>query len=750
MTKTLIRSLAGTLGVLAVAALAGAQPGGPGPDPVPEVLPYELMRAVTRPDTGALLARELNETPDPQRLRAYHDLLASEPHDAGTPGDARVVDEIARLMTEFGLTVEKQAVEVYLSRPVAGEVFVSAADIAEAGGLALETRERAVEGDPFSARTDTRPGWNAYSGTGDVTGEVVYANYGRLEDFRQLAELGVDVRGKVVLARFGGNFRGFKAKYAQEAGAAGLVMFTDPADDGWGKGLSYPEGGYANETHIQRGSLKTLDYPGDPLTPFEPAIEGARRLNPERVDLPTIPVQPIGWGAAEEILSRMTGPSVPEGWQGGLPFRYRLTGGEGLSVRVRVEQQRELVTTWNVIGRLEGSGEPQREVIIGCHHDAWGFGAGDPLAGMICLLESARSFGELAAQGVRPRRSVVFAAWGAEEHGIIGSVEYVESRVRELGQHAVAYLNLDMAAMGPQFRSSASPSLRAVIAEAAGEVPAAGSSTGTVLEEWAARAPDRALPEQPAFGDLGGGSDHIGFLCHACIPSASLGGGGTRGVSYHSIYDNLAWYRAVVGEDYEPALMVTRMTNAVAARLAHDAVLPLDPARYGGDVLARLGVIAGEAPEVEPSRQAIERSLGAGIAGGPMPSRRLADPQALGREGIERINADLMAIERDWCAASFDDGRRWYRNGYAAPDATSGYAAWILPGLRSAMAAGDRAKLTRQGEAVAWWVEGQQSRLRSIEALLRGAMPEEPSAGEDAPRPEFGRFEMEAVEGGRP
>ncbi len=725
------RFVAPSLGLSLLAGIAVAQPIEPiAPDPE-AVDQFEI--------DPAALGRMLNEIPDPERLRAYHDLLASDPHDAGTPGDAAVVDNIERLFREFGLTTERQELQLYLSRPVSGAAWVMAGDIGDEAGLELETREDAIEGDPFSGDDDARSGWNAYSGSGDVTGAVVYANYGRLQDFEKLAEMGVDLTGKVVLARYGGNFRGYKAKYAEEAGAAGLIIYTDPADSGWGRGLAYPDGGYANDSHIQRGSIKTLDYPGDPLTPFEPAVEGARRLNPERVGLPTIPVQPIGWAAAEQILSRMTGESVPDGWQGGLPFRYRVTGGDDLSVRVAVEQERELVTTWNVIGRVMGSEDPAREIYIGCHHDAWGFGASDPLAGMICLLESARSFGEMASQGIQPRRTIAFAAWGAEEHGIIGSVEFVEARARELGQNAVAYLNLDMAAMGPNFRSSASPSLRTVIAEAAGDVTQAGNAPQTVLDAWLARGADPDIDGSPRFGDLGGGSDHVGFLCHACIPSASLGAGGARGVSYHSIYDNLAWYRAVVGDDYKPALMVTQMTNAVAARLAHDPILPLDPARYGPDIARRLGGIGGD--RISPDTTA------AFHASGVMPARRAFDAASLGAVGIDRINADLIAIERDWCAASFDDGRRWYRNGYAAPDATSGYAAWILPGVQASLLAADDAKLARQVEAVEWWVRGQRSRLGSIDALIDAAMPTEPTAAEtDAPKPEFDRFDMQAVE----
>jgi N-acetylated-alpha-linked acidic dipeptidase len=528
----------------------------------------------TAPGLPSDIVERLLAGPDPDRIRGYHDVLASQPHDAGTPGDAAVVDALAGWFESFGLEVEKQELHLYLSTPVSASVSI----LDPAGGepIALPIREKPVEGDPYSRDGSLRPGWNAYAGSGTVEAGVVYANYGRLEDFERLEQLGVEVEGRIVLARYGGNYRGYKAKFAEEAGAAGLIIYTDPADSGWGRGLPWPEGGYANETHIQRGSIKTLDYHGDPLTPFVEATEDAERLDPAKVGLPTIPVQPVPWSAAEKILSRMNGPEVPGGWQGGLPMRYRLTGGENLTVRLEVEQTRGTVVTHNVMGTLRGSTHPDEVIIIGCHHDAWGFGASDPAAGMICVVEAARVFGELAQQGWRPARSIVFAGWAAEEHGIVGSVEYVESRPEWLSENAVAYLNLDMAAMGPTFRSAASPSLQGVIASAARLVPQPGGAAGeTVWHRWTGNPlepgeptehtvpPDPAFePDLPSFGTLGGGSDHVGFLCHLCIPSASMGGGGTRGVSYHSIYDNLAWYRAVVGDDYEPARMVTQMTLA--------------------------------------------------------------------------------------------------------------------------------------------------------------------------------------------
>ncbi|HEX2164024.1 MAG TPA: M28 family peptidase, partial [Thermoanaerobaculia bacterium] len=511
---------------------------------------------------------------DPARLSAWHDLLSSRPHVAGSPGDREVIDALAREMAAMGLEVEVQELDLYLPRPVRAELTVVSPE-----RVPLELQEAAFPGDPWSDHPELDYGWNAYSGSGEVEAGVVYANFGTKEDFARLAALGVEVAGKIVVARYGGNFRGYKARFAEEAGAVGLVIYGDPEDGGYVRGRMWPEGGWANGTAIQRGSVLTLPYPGDPLTPFVPALAtddaagggaAVERLDPDAVDFPGIPVQPVGWAAAAEILSRMTGPAVPEEWQGALPFNYRLTGGDELRVRLRVEQERRLVRTANVVGTLVGERFPEQKVIVGCHHDAWSFGAGDPNAGSILVLEAARAFAQAAREGRRPDRSIVFAHWAAEEFGILGSVEWVEAHAADLAENAVAYVNLDMAAMGPRFRASATPSLAELVIAASREAAQAGAPETTVFAAWAG---DEG---EPRLGALGGGSDHVGFYGHLGVPSISLGAGGSPGVSYHTNYEDLAWYRRVVGDDYESARMLTEVVVTAAARLAEADLAPLD------------------------------------------------------------------------------------------------------------------------------------------------------------------------------
>ena len=665
-------------------------------------------------DRGAWAAREaeLLAVPNAERLLKWHEMLASEPHVAGSPGDLRTVDRLAAAFTEMGYEVEKHQIWPLLARPISCAVEIVAPE-----RITLAVKEAALTQDAFSAHPDQMVGWNAYSGSGDVIAGVVYANYGTHQDFAKLKELGVSPAGRIVIVRYGGNFRGFKVKYAQEAGAAGVIIYSDPADSGYVKGIEYPEGGYANSTCIERGSIVTMPYAGDPLTPFVEATQDAQRQDPAAVDIPRIPVQPVGWATALEILQRMKGEAVPQGWQGGLPLAYRLSGGpsgaDELKVRLKVEQKREVMPTFNVIATLKGEVEPDRLVIVGCHHDAWNCGAADPLAGMISLLEAARAFSEATKQGWKPARTLVFCGWAAEEFGLIGSTEWVEGRTERLSEHAVAYLNLDMASMGPDFQSSAAPSLRPLIADAARAVPAARDASRSVFQAWLGRSggEDPLFPGIPRFGEIGGGSDHVGFWCHLTIPSAGLSGGGSKGTSYHSTFDTLPWYWKTVGTDYEPALMVARMTTVVAGRLATAPLIPLNPVRYGLDTRRHLIDLTGKGAEsgvFEKSDRDVTVHL-ARLDGtcleyahraAEVYARLLArvDSGTLGPKTLAEINAHLLTLDRAWFSLEGLPDRPWFRNLYAVSDDQSGYASDTLPLLRAAVEVKDKRAIDEAAE----------------------------------------------------
>jgi N-acetylated-alpha-linked acidic dipeptidase len=666
----------------------------------------------------------LQSVPSRDSLLTWHQLLASEPHIAGTPGDLRNVDRIAKAFADMGLEVQKHQFWALLARPVSASLEITSPE-----QVSVAVKEEMLAEDTFSAHPDQMIGWNAYSGSGDVTAGVVYANYGAKADFEKLKDIGVDCSGKIVICRYGGNFRGYKARFAQDVGASGVIIYTDPADSGYAKGITYPEGGYSNSTCIERGSINTLGYNGDPLTPGIEATENAKRLDINEIDLPKIPVQPVGWAAAEQILKRMKGNSVPTGWQGGLPLAYRLTGGDELKVRLKVQQDRKIIPTFNVIATLKGSTHPDQWMIIGCHHDAWNCGAADPLAGTIALMESAKAFSELAGKGHRPARSILFCAWGAEEFGIIGSSEWVEANRDTLIKNAIAYINLDMASMGPDFGASTTPSLRRLVTECAKTTRQPREVSKTVFESWLAKGEDSLFPGQPKFGDMGGGSDHVGFLCHAVMPCTSLGGGGSKGNSYHSTYDTLPWYWKVVGEDYEPALMTTRTTSAVASRIAHAPIIPLELSRYGPETrrhlidLTKRGIGSGffsktegeVASAFEPIAKAAEQF-----------ATRAAAIEARLREHVSResppnldaINAAIIKAERAWRLEEGIPARPWFKSLLAASDEDSGYASWPLPGLRYCVERRDNERLAPQVEQYLDVFKRLNDGLNGIESAL--------------------------------
>ena len=620
--------------------------------------------------------------PDAARLAAHHELLAGEPHVAGTAGDARTIERIAAAFREFGAGIDGFEVEVQeffplLARPVKARLEIVGAGAAPRRGvLSLGVTEPNLAIDPATAHPDLDIAWTAWSGSGVAEAGVVYVNYGRREDFARLAELGVDPRGKIALARYGGNFRGYKAKFAEDAGCAGLVIFTDPADSGFVKGKTWPDGGgWANADCIQRGSLLTLPFVGDPLTPGVFASRDARRLDPAEVRLPRIPVQPIGYGAAQQILVRMKGRAAPVEWKGGLACDYALED-PSVVLRLEVEQTREVTRTANVIARLRGARQPDEVAIVGAHHDAWCFGAADPLAGTICMLECARNFCELARAGRRPDRTVLFCAWGAEEYGILGSSEFVEG-APSLGETAVAYINLDMAAMGLKPGAAVSPTLR-IAARRALEAAPGPQGAGSALEAWS-----RDGAGVPLFGDLGGGSDHVGFWCHAGVPSVSLSAGGSEGTSYHSNYDTVAWYRATVGEDYASARLVAGIAGAMLAEFADASRPHVSAAELVRDSAVQCERLRKLAADRGLPLDAID-ALAAAVRDCAAPAEAVdASPGAA---------AELRALTTMWIDPAGLPGRPWFRNLYAATDRYSGYATAPWPLLREAIEDADPAR----------------------------------------------------------
>jgi N-acetylated-alpha-linked acidic dipeptidase len=659
----------------------------------------------------------LQQLPTAASFREHLRAITAEPHPTGSAAQQRVAEYLATAMERAGLSVERAAYDVYLPQL---DGLVNEVEIVTPVRLRLQNREPPLPQDPFTAHPDLLPGWNAFSGSGDVTAEVVYANYGRKEDFEALDRMGISVAGRIVLARYGGNFRGYKVLFAEERGAAGVIMFNDP---GRGTMLPYPEGPGMTAWTIQRGSVLTLPWTGDPLTPFEPAlpldgVEQVRRLDPDSVAFHSIPVLPIGWGAAHEILSRMGGGEAPSEWRSGIDVTHRLTGGPELTVRVNVQQRLDFTRAINVVGTVRGTEFPDEWIVLGSHYDPWGFGAHDPNGGTAMLLVLAEALGTLAREGCAPRRSILVAHWDAEEYGIIGSTEWVEHYRDALTRGGVAYINADGAVTGADFSAASSPSLRRPIIEAAQSVryPAGG----TVYEHWL-----RGSAEPP-LGNLGGGSDHVGFYTHVGMPSAGLGFGGANGI-YHSNYDTFHFFEQFSDTTFEHGAALARVDGILALRLANADVIPYDVVRYGTDIeqhataLEKLAVDRGMDVRLESlkvaARELADAARGYEAARDAFTARTdAAAPDA--RTTLQVANTRLIALEKAFIDERGLQDRPWSRSLYASPDPFSGYASWMLPGLQYEIETGNRGGVREWEERYVQAVRELSARVASLQALL--------------------------------
>ena len=606
--------------------------------------------------------------------------LTERPHVVGSEGNQEVIRYIGEVMQLAGMKVTNYPYDVYLPKNPGTsliEIITPYRDV-------LNQKEDIIEDDPFTKDPELWKGWNAFSGSGDVTGEVVYANYGRKEDFETLKSLGIDVNGKIVIARYGGNFRGYKAKFAEANGALGLIIYTDPQDSGFTKGLVYPYGPYYNSSTIQRGSLLTTDFTGDPLTPFEPALpldskEKIERVDPKNAQLHTIPVSPIGYGEAEKILSQMNGDPVPQSWQGGLPFTYRLQGGSSLTVRLKVDQKIDFVRATNVIGMLKGTDAPDEWIILGCHLDSWGFGATDPSSGTAMLLSLSQTLGKLKDEGYSPKRSILIGHWDAEEHGVIGSTEWVEQMREELNAKGVIYMNFDGAVSGKGFGASSAPTLKKLLVEASKDVkyPYADQS---LYDFW-----NKENKNEPPIGNLGGGSDHIAFYMHVGVPSLSGGAGGPN--VYHSNYDSFRFYERFVDPEFQMGPMVEHIAGIMTLRMANGDIIPYNLNRYASDLKIhftnaenKINLYNDEFNGFPLSKEAI-KSLEQTSNILSQEIRKYLNTGFFSNKNLSSINQQLIDLEKSFISDKGMYFGSWYRSIYASSDPFSGYAAWILPGL---------------------------------------------------------------------
>ena len=650
--------------------------------------------------------------PDAARAGEHLRALTAEPHLAGTPGDRKTAEYVAEQYRKAGLETEIVEYRVWMNYPAEISVRTQLPD----GRSFTGPNPERVAGDPFQSDPRVVTAYNGFSPSGEVEAEAVYANYGRPEDFRKLKEMGIDVAGKVVVVRYGSNFRGVKAHTAQLNGAAGVIIYSDPIDDGYFKGDIYPRGAWRPESSVQRGSIKYIfKYPGDPTTPgiaSLPSLPEAQRTPPDKAaNVPHIPTTPLSYGDARPILENLGGPESPREWQGALPFTYHVGPGP-VRVKLRLKQDYAYRTIWDVIGRVRGRELPDELVINGNHRDAWVYGAVDPNSGTAAQLEAVAGIGTLLKTGWRPRRTLVFASWDAEEFGLTGSTEWVEQHATELAG-AVAYLNIDAAVAGPNFTASAVPSLKPFVREVAKAV--ASPKGASLYEAWLAQKPkpDQATPgsagghesagsapTEAKIGDLGSGSDFTPFLQHAGVPSTDVSSEGDYGV-YHSVFDNFEWFRRFADPEFRYLQQMARVIGLEALRLSEADVLPYDYENYGREVVAHLEAVqkkaasslGKDAPDFTAALAAARRLEAAGKAA--------SDAQRNPATDAARLNRILRETERALLLPDGLPNRPWYRHSIYAPGEFTGYAAVVLPGVAEAIDAADAARAREQLDRLA-------------------------------------------------
>ena len=651
--------------------------------------------------------------PDTKLAEEHLRILTQAPHMAGTVEDKATADYVAGKFREAGLDTEIVEYKVWINYPL--EINV---DLTAPAGITMHgpTREHVIN-DPYQDDPRVVMPFSGMSPSGDVEADVVYANYGTPDDFEKLAKLGINVKGKIVLVRYGQNFRGVKVFDAQEHGAAAVIIYSDPADDGWRRGDKYPDGPWRPDTGVQRGSTGFMfEFPGDPTTPgvaSVPSLPESQRISPEQsAQMPKIPVTPISYQDAWPILQHLSGPDSPREWQGSLPFTYHV--GPGTSkVKMHLKQDYQFRTLWDVIGRVKGSQLPDEWVVTGNHRDAWIYGAVDPNSGTAALLEAVHGVGDLLKSGWKPKRTLVFGSWDGEEEGLIGSTEWVEQHEEEL-RRSPAYFNVDVAVSGQKFGASAVPSLKQFLRDVTKAVPS--PKGGTVYEAWqkaakpetpastqspteaigdGRRAPAAQVKSDVPVGDLGSGSDYTAFLQHLGVPSTDVSSSGPYGV-YHSVFDNFNWFKKFGDPDFVYEQEMARVLGLEAVRMADVDVLPYDYEEYGKEVVAYLEA-AGKRAEDKFGAHALDFEAVNGAAH----RFEAAGAKILAKEknppaDATRLNQALLNAERALLVPQGLPHRPFFRHAIYAPGEYTGYAAVVIPGVNEALDKGDSDRARQQ------------------------------------------------------
>ena len=691
--------------------------------------------ASAEPLAGKALEQAFDAGISPAEQTEWLRTLSSAPNHVSSPHDKANADYLLGLFKRWGWDAHIEQFQVLYPTPISTTVELVAPEPVKLGG-----QEPPVPGDDTSANTaGALPPYVAFQGDGDVTADVVYVNYGMPEDYEALARRGIDVRGKIALARYGVGWRGLKPLLAQWHGAAGCLIYSDPHEDGYAVDDVYPKGGMRPPFAVQRGSVMDMPiYPGDPLTPGVGATAGAKRLTREQATtILTIPALPMSYGDAQKILAKLGGPTVPTGWQGSLPFTYHVGGDGSVKLHLAVKSDWSLKPIYDVIATMKGSKFPDQWVIRGNHHDGWVMGASDPLSGTVALMSEAKAFGALAKQGWRPKRTLVYASWDGEEPALLGSTEWAEAHADELKKKAVLYVNSDSEGRGT-LDAGGSHEYQTLVRDVAGDVtdPETGASVadraraklrvdaleGRARQRFGGQTGQEALDIK--LEALGSGSDYTAYLQHLGLPSLDLGfgGEGESGGVYHSLYDSFHHFTTFDDPGLKYGVTLSKVAGRIMLRVA-DADTPT--ARYSdfADTVATyldevVKLAAGRARDDEARAQLLQSGAfklasdplkpvapPTGVAATPvfdftplqnavtqLKASAAALDLALTKSGSglpPARQAQLASLLRDVDQLLLDDrglpGRPWFKNLIYAPGRLTGYGAKTLPGVREAI-----------------------------------------------------------------
>lgn len=654
--------------------------------------------------------------------------LSANPHHLGSDAGKNVAENIHKQFQSYGWDSNIETYYVLFPTPIERKLELLAPN-----KFTAVLKEPAFAEDATSGQDGQLPTYNAWGADGDVTAPLVYVNYGLPADYEQLERLGVDVKGKIVIAKYGKSWRGIKPKVAYEHGAIGCIIYSDPKDDGYYQGDPYPIGPFKNEHTVQRGSVMDMVvYPGDPLTPGTPSLRNAKRLKREEATtILKIPVLPISFHDAKPLLEALDGPEAPEEWRGALPLTYRVGGGAKTAVHLLIKQSWDIVPAYNVIAKIKGTEFPDEWVIRGNHHDAWVNGASDPVSGLASLLEEAKAIGALVKDGYKPKRTLVYCAWDGEEQSLLGSTEWVEDHAEELRTKAVAYINTDNNGAG-FFNAGGSHALTQLVTEIAKDVKDPLTQTTIFDRKRANEILQASGPSQSSLlektdfslGALGTGSDYSAFLQHLGIPSLNFAfDGESEGGEYHSIYDSYDNYIRFKDPDFSYGLALSQVSGRAVLRLADATVLPFV---YDGlaDAIAHYAEnLINQAKSLRKNNALYNELIEKGVyreAADPKtsfiaPKRKpqvppfdftllLSSIDSLKRESLalkERqknfsgktsdvatINNKLFQAEKKLLLASGLPRRAWYNHSIYAPGYYTGYGVKTLPGVREGLEEG--------------------------------------------------------------